>query len=43
MDCLKAVDKSNGTKRVVLNEVQPIFCHLVFNAFKQSMIYPLRK
>jgi hypothetical protein len=41
MGCLKAVDKSNRIKWVVLNEIKPILCDLIFDALKQSIRPPV--
>ncbi len=42
MDCLKAVDKSNRAKWVVLNEIQPTLRGLIFDALKQPITTPVR-
>jgi hypothetical protein len=41
MDCLKAVEKSNHIKWIVLNEIQTTLYGLIFDALKQSISPPV--
>ena len=41
MGCLKAIDKSNCAKWIVLNEIQTTLRDLIFDALKQSIRPPV--
>ena len=41
MDCLKAIDKSNCAKWIVLNEIQTTLRDWIFDALNQSIRPPV--